>query len=74
MRVPTVVSGGGFSGVVGGGFPVENEGKGEGVGSVGGWGGDRQAKEPASQCARVCQNYPSNFLDYTTPFYFSGIN
>ena len=40
----------GFRGVVGGGFPVEDEGKGEGVGSVGGvgWG---PAKELASQCA-----------------------
>ena len=48
------------SGVVGVGFPVERGGQGEGVGREGvgrvggGWG---QAKEPASQCARVCQNY-----------------
>ena len=47
----------GFSGLVGGGFPLENEGQGEGGGEVegAGWG---QAKKPASQCARVCQNYP----------------
>ena len=49
----------GFKGGGGGwvGFPVENEGKGEGGGEGGGvgWG---QAKEPASQCARICQNYP----------------
>ena len=38
----------GFRGVVGGGFPVENKGKGEGVrGGV----GVGQAKEQASQCA-----------------------
>ena len=34
-------------------FPVEKKGKGEGVGL-----GSGQAKEPASQCARVCENYP----------------
>ena len=46
-----------FRWVVGGGFPVESEGKGErGVGGVGvGW---RQAKEAASQCSRVCQKFP----------------
>ena len=44
----------GFRGVVGGGFPVENEGKGERGGRV----GLGQSKEPASQHARVCQNYP----------------
>ena len=45
-----------FQGCGGGGFPVENEGKGK-VGRVEGvgWG---QAKEPASQCARVCPNCP----------------
>ena len=48
----------GFRGVVGVGFPVENEGKGEGWGGVGGGVGWGQAKEPASPCARVCQNYP----------------
>ena len=39
-----------------GGFPVENvkgKGSGEGRGVV--W---ELAKEPASQCACVCQNYP----------------
>ena len=42
---------------MGGGFPLENKGKGEG--EPGGWGvGWGPAKEPASQCARVCQNYP----------------
>ena len=40
----------------GGWFSLENEGKGKGVGRVGGWGGGL-AKEPTSQCARVCQNY-----------------
>ena len=46
----------GFKWVVGGGIPVENEGKGEGRGEGGGW-GVGLAKEPASQCACVCQNY-----------------
>ena len=36
MRVPTGVRGGGVWGVVGGGFPLENKGKGEG--EPGGWG------------------------------------
>ena len=44
----------GFRWVVGGGLPVEEEGKGEGGGEAV-WG---PAKELASQCARVCQNYP----------------
>ena len=35
---------------VGGGFPVENKGKGQGGGEDAGWGRDRQ-KEPASQSA-----------------------
>ena len=36
---------------------MENEGKGEGCGKGGvvGW---EEAKEPASQYARICQNYP----------------
>ena len=43
-----------------GDFPVENvREKGRGWG---GWGhrevGGGQEKEPASQCARICQNYP----------------
>ena len=47
------------------GFSVENEGKGEGHGEGGVW---EQAKEPASQCARVCQNcalanYPQQTAD-----------
>ena len=42
--------------VVGGGFPAKNEGEGEGWEGEG-WGG-RQAKEPASPCACICQNYP----------------
>ena len=37
-------------GVVGGGLLMQNKGKGDGGGG--------QAKEPASQCARVCQTYP----------------
>ena len=41
----------GFRKVVGGGFPVEHVGKGEGVGWGVGWGWGGQAKEPASQCA-----------------------
>ena len=36
-------------------FPLENKGKGEGGGGGLGWG---PAKEPASQCARFCQNHP----------------
>ena len=40
----------GFRGVVGAGFPAENEGKGEGGGEGG--------KELASQCADLRQNYP----------------
>ena len=50
--------------MMGGGFPVEQyEGKDMwgvgrlGGGEIGGWGGG-QAKEPASQSPRVCQNYP----------------
>ena len=45
------------TGVWWGGFPVENEGSvvGGGFGGEGGW---EQAKELASQCARICQNYP----------------
>ena len=53
----------GFRWVVGDGFPVEG-------GGWGGWGvGWGQTKEPASQCARVCQNYPST----NYPFSFSPI-
>ena len=44
-------------------LPVEIEGKGRGARRVGGG----QAKEPASQCARVCQNYPF----FSLPFSFS---
>ena len=37
-------------------FPVKNKGQREGGGEGAvGWG---QAKEPAIECARVCQNYP----------------
>ena len=39
----------GFRWVVGGGFPVENQGKGEGGGEVGC--GVGTGKEPASECA-----------------------
>ena len=49
--------------------PVESEGKGEGGGEGEGvgWG---PAKEPASQCAHVCQNYGS--LPFSKlPFSFS---
>ena len=62
----------GFRGVVGGGSPVENEGKREGGGE--GWGGP--AKEPASQCARVCQNYPLanyRFLVREKGFFGKGV-
>ena len=41
----------GFRRVVGGGFPVENEGKGEGGGEVGVGRGPAKEQEPASQCA-----------------------
>ena len=66
MRVPI---GGGFGSGSGGWwgvvFAVEYEGKGEGVGRVGvGWG---QAKEPASQCARLCQNYPLAIYPLVSP-------
>ena len=61
VRVPSVPGGWGLgtgSGGWGGGFVVANEGKG-----WGGWGvGWEQAKEPASQCAHVCQSYP--FANY----------
>ena len=40
---------------VGGWVSCGNEGNGEGCGEGGGWG---QAKQPASQCARLCQDYP----------------
>ena len=46
-----------FRGVVWGDLPWENEGKGGGGGEGEGV-GSGPAKEPASQCARVCQNYP----------------
>ena len=54
---------------VGGGwwwFFLENEGKGEGGG---------QAKEPASQCAHVCQNYPlvSPRNEDEIPFHDAGL-
>ena len=53
MRVPIGVFGGGVWGRVQ--VPVEKRGKGKGGGRWGvGWG---KAKGPASQCARVCQNY-----------------
>ena len=45
--------------MVGGGFLWKMREKGKGVEKVEGgvgWGG--LAKEPASQCAHVCQNYP----------------
>ena len=55
MRVPIGVPGGGVLGrvQVSGGFLCGERGK-RGRGR-GGWG---PAKEPASQCAHVCQNYP----------------
>ena len=55
-----------------GGFPVENEEKGKGVGRVAGvgWG---QVKEPASQCARVCQNYPLAIYPLVSPRFFSDL-
>ena len=44
---------------MGGGFPVVFWARGKGVGRWGREvGGQGQTKEPASQCARVCQNYP----------------
>ena len=60
VQVPIGVAGGGVGVGSGGwrcGFPVEYEGKGEGGGEGQrmGWG---QAKELASQCAGVCQDYP----------------
>ena len=55
------VLGSGLGGWWGGGFPVENEGEGgQGWGTVGGL-----AKEPASQCASVCQNSPFSKLPYS---------
>ena len=45
---------------------MEDEGKGEG-GGKGGWWGGGLAKEPASQCARVCQNYPSVNYSLVSP-------
>ena len=56
----------GFGGVVGGGFPLEIEGKwgGHQEGGGVGWG---QAKELASQCARVCQNYPLAIYPLVSP-------
>ena len=50
--------GSGSGGWWGGGLLAGNKGKEKG--GEGGWGvGWGQAKEPASQCARVCPNYPS---------------
>ena len=62
VRVPIAVPG--FWWVVGGGpcCPVENKGEGEG----GRWGsGGGPTKEPASECACVCQDYP---LEKYLPF------
>ena len=54
-----------FRGVVRGGGVSCGKG-GEGVGRTGGveWG---QAQEPASQCARVCQNYPLGNYHLVSP-------
>ena len=54
-------------GVVGGGFPVENEGKGEGGGECGGWGRDRQRNRQVN--ARALSKLPFSDL----PFIFSPI-
>ena len=43
----------GFRCVVGGGFPVDNEGKGEGGGDGGGSGGDRQRNRQVNAHAFV---------------------
>ena len=43
----------GFMKVVGGDFPLENEGKGEGRGESGGWGGDRQTNRQVNAHAFV---------------------
>ena len=46
----------------GGGLPVRHEGNREGLRV--GWG---QAKEPESQCERVCRNYPLSKLPFSIP-------
>ena len=46
----------GFRGVVGGGFPVENKGKGKGVGRVGG--GVGTGKGTGKSMRKLCRNYP----------------
>ena len=71
VRVPSGVAGGGVCGrvQVGGGwvFLWKKREKGNEVGRVGvGVGVGEQAKEPASQCARVCQNFPlAKYLETT---------
>ena len=75
MRVSIGVAGGGvgvrFRWVVRGGFPVEIEGKGEWgwEGSGAGWG---HAKELASQCVQVCQNYPLANYPLASPRVIAG--
>ena len=61
MRVPIGVPGGGVwgpvQGVVGGGFPVENKGKGEG--GWGGWGSEvGTGKGTGKSMRKPCRNYP----------------
>ena len=56
----------GFTGVVGGGLPMENEGQGEG-GREGGGVAKEPAKEPASQCTSFVDKLPFSKL----PFSFS---
>ena len=46
----------GFKGVVGGGFPVKNKGKGKGVGRMGG--GEGTGEGTGKSMHKLCRNYP----------------
>ena len=71
MRVAIGVPGGLVWGQVqgdgGGGSPVEKMREREGGGEGG------QAKEPASQCARICQNYPLAIYPLSEPIFGKGM-
>ena len=52
----------GFRWVVGGGFPVENRGKGERVG-----GGAGTGKDTGKSLPKLCRNYPSAIYPLVSP-------
>ena len=54
-----------FRGVVGGGFPVENKGKGEGSGEGGG--GVGTGKGTGKSMRKLCRNYPLAIYPLVSP-------